>query len=51
MMKYKNQASDILMICQILLSTLFKEDNQLEMGYGVMLDSVSQFINLLKSCN
>lgn len=43
MMKYETQASAVMMICQVLLLALFKDDNQKETGSGVTLDSVREF--------
>lgn len=43
MMKYETQASAFMMICQVLLLALFKDDNQKETGSGVTLDSVREF--------
>ena len=40
MAEYETQASATMMICQVLLSTLFDNDNEKETGSGVTLDSV-----------
>ena len=42
-MKYETQSSAIMLICQVLLSVLFYDDNQKETGSGVTLDSVRKF--------
>lgn len=43
MMKYQTQSSAVMLICQVLLSTLFCDDSQKETGSGVTLDSVRKF--------
>ena len=43
MIKYETQSSAVMLICQVLLSPLFYNDNQKETGSGVPLDSVREF--------
>ena len=43
MMKYETQSSAVMLICQVLLSALFCDDNQKETGSGATLDSVRKF--------
>jgi len=42
MVEYETQASAVMTICRVLLSTLFNDDNQKETGSGVTLDSVRE---------
>ena len=42
-MKYETQSSAVMLICQVLLSTLFYDDNQKETISGATLDSVRKF--------
>ena len=42
MVEYETQASAVMTICHVLLSTLFNNDNQKETGSGVTLDSVRE---------
>ena len=49
MVEYETQASAVMAICHVLLSTLFNNDNQKETGSGVTLDSVREKHVLLNS--
>ncbi|KAJ7393650.1 TEL2-interacting protein 2 [Desmophyllum pertusum] len=51
MMKYETQASTIIMICHILLSTLFEDDDQLITRSGVTVDpAFRKFVMKKVSC-